>query len=106
LQADTDRAAHVAAPHQHQQPLSTFATHPSTHSYIIAARIGYIPSKKSAKPNVPQGRVFDADQGPLRCGPASGRYSATPLAVGIPQPKRDTDLHSWVLRGFKVKTLS
>ncbi len=87
LQAATDRAAHVAAPHQHQQPLSTFATHPSTHSYIIAARIGYIPSQKSAKPNAQQGRVFEADRGPHRCGPASGRYSATPLAAGIPPRK-------------------
>jgi hypothetical protein len=41
-------------------------------SNIIAARMGYIPSQKSAKPNAPQGRVFNADRGPLRCGPASG----------------------------------
>jgi hypothetical protein len=35
-------------------------------SLIIASRIGYIPSQKSAKSNAPQGRVFNADRGALR----------------------------------------
>ena len=37
---------------------------------------------------------FDLDQ---------GRYYATPLAVGAPQPVRISDFHMRVLRGFKCQ---
>jgi hypothetical protein len=83
---------------------SIYAGRGPTHgplSHIIAARIGYIPSQKSAKPNAPQSRVFNADRGLLRCGPASGRYSATPLAGGVTTTSTDTNLGGYAGRCWR-----
>ena len=80
--------------------------HPRPPFPIFGARIGCIPSQKSAKSHALHGRGFNSHRVPHCRDLARGRYYATPLAGGEPQPVRIPNSVCGCYLGFKVKPLS